>query len=238
MSGKTNGHVWEVLCELRFSGSPSLPAGVILPGYLFPLLKTEKLVSTIEALPHAVIPLQMRESDDNLRYLTTHRMVGENGFLAAMGDHAVSVSITRDYEGWLDLRAKAERVFKHALASEALGTIERVSIKYLNLFPSGMGENQFSLINASIRLGSRSLTTEPTQLQYEFKVGNVTALIKIVAQAALQGQTGTKARGTGLILDMDLIVIRPHEGIDDIISSLDEAHQRANEVYQDISGIK
>lgn len=237
MSGNNQGHVFEVLCELRFSGSPSFPASVILPGFLFTRLKKENLVSKFEPLPQSGIPTQMREADDNLKYLTTHRMVGEKGFIAAVGDHALSVSITQDYNGWPDLRDKASKVFAHAITSEALGTIERVSIKYLNLFPSDLGQDQFRLIDGSVRLGSRTLTSESTQLRYEFQLGEVTASVNIVSQATLQAQVGS-FRATGLVLDMDFIVSRPHMNLEDVLSSLDEAHRRANETYTDIVGKK
>lgn len=231
------GHVFEVLCEVRFTGSPALPAGVILPGTLFNQLLADQLVEKFEALPQASIPLAIRENDENLRYLATHRMSGVDGFIVAVGDHVLATSITDDYRGWADLRTKASKVFKHAMASGTLGTLERVSVKYLNLFPAKPTDDQLALINASMRIGKRTLSSESMQLRYDFKQDDIEAIIQIVTQANVQAQVGT-FHGSGLVLDMDFIVIRPHDSLEEVLDSLDRAHARAIEVYQDVTADK
>jgi len=232
------GHVFEVLCEVRFAGLSAIPAGAILPGFLFTQLQLEGMISKIEAQPQVAIPLAMREKDTNLRYLATHRMTGDAGLLVAVGDHSLSVSVVDAYAGWPDLQTKAKVVFSKALEVGAIGDIERVSVKYLNLFRADLGGDQSCLINAAFRVGSRTITSEPLTVRTEFKIGSVTTVVQITAQATLNSTLASVTGGTGLVADLDFIVIKPHSGIEEIMKSLNDAHEIALEFYNDLTAVQ
>jgi uncharacterized protein (TIGR04255 family) len=226
--------IYEALCEIRFSGG-EVPASAILPGVLFSHFNGA--LGTIEQLPVASIPRPARDADPNLKYLVTHRLSGPDGLIVSVGDHAVSVSRSGKYYGWPDLREQTGTFFQAVLGTNLVGTIERASVKYSNIFPGTPGENHFALINGSVRLGSLEMTRETAQIRVDIEDGGLHSVVQVLTQAAYGTGPGQLA-GQGLLLDLDIIMDRTQKDFGEIMQSLDVAHAKANQLYTDISGEK
>jgi uncharacterized protein (TIGR04255 family) len=236
--GQRSGHVFEVVCEIRFAGSKEFPTGVILPGLLYTQLHQSGVVGKFEPLAQAAIPSQIRLADNNLRFLPTHRMVGD-GVVVAVGDHTVNVSQVEGYAGWDTMRDLTRNVFAKSLESGALGQVERTSLKYLNLIPGELGTDHFGMINASIHVGSRKLSDQQAQIRTELLIDGLIAVVQMTAQARLERvgglDDGKPLEGqNGLVLEIDVLCPKEFSGIDDIMDGLERAHAVAIQLYMDI----
>lgn len=226
------GTVFEVTCEMRFGGAGA-PASLVLPGMLFSAFKDE--LEHFDELPQASIPRTVRETDQNLKYITTHRLYKERGLHLLVGDHAVAVSAVGHYKGWDSLAESVKKVFGAAMASGVLGAIERVSVKYINYFPSAKGEDHLALVNANVRVGELTVSKEPMVLRLEHDYGDVNALIMLGSQMSISSEMPWAKGGDGLVLELDMVVTKSHDSMDEIEKSMSRAHTKANELYRQIN---
>jgi uncharacterized protein (TIGR04255 family) len=226
------GNAFEVACEMRFGGT-EVPVGAVLPGLLYSQLNDE--LDQIALTPAAAIPENVRRAEENLRYLATHRLFKNGGLSVLVGDQSLVVSNIRPYRGWASLLAAARRVFGAAIDTKLLGPIERVSVRYVNLFESPMGSDQLSLINAEIRIGNTVVTKESLNMKLEYGQNGVQTVVALQTQANVKSELPWGGNGDGLVFQSDILVQRVHNSITDVLESLELAHGRANDLYAELT---
>src|SRR6266849_8050173 len=139
----------EAIFEMRFK-TPS-PASNFLPGYLFTKLVGQK---TIERLPAAELPEQMRSVDQNLRYAPLIR-IRWGSYLVLIGDRNVGLACGVPYLGWHDFKPNILMLVRSLSQAEIIDSVERFSLRYTDIIPSDLGRAD-SLLEFKLRIGQHS----------------------------------------------------------------------------------
>jgi len=216
----------EAVWEVRFSGTKPSVAD-LLPGMLFKALTGR--YGNIVRLPAADIPPPVVEHDPNLRYVPKIRL--ENGNQAIqIGEHVVSLNCRRPYSGWDKFSTDIRDLAKVIQDTGLIGTLERFSLKYIDLIeldePFGLG-----CLNLDLRLGGHEISTKPVQLRTEIKESDLIHIVQIVSPAEV-GLPGDEKRLKGVLLDID--TIKPfgeNESWSDLDSRLDDVHLSCKKTF-------
>lgn len=189
--------LFDAIFELRFTSE--MPASSILPGYLFSKLKGEK---KIERLPAADLPKQLRDADPNLQFAPMVR-IHWNNFLILISDRSVALACKMPYQGWLVFKQAIIDIMNELKQADMIKTIQRYSLKYVDLIQSDKIDEQVSFINFDVKLGNHRLEKDNFQLRMEISRDNHIAAINIVSSATITTIEGeTKS---GVIVDIDVI---------------------------------
>lgn len=215
----------EAVAEVRFSSSNGNLASTVLPGLLFNDLKEQ--YPAIQAHPSAQIPSEVKDQNPELRYLPSVVMVGENSSLN-VGRAVLGIVINKPYPGWDSFKASILNVWQVAQKSGLIGSIERFSLKYVNLIDAPMDSNQLDCTTVKLTLGEHVVTSEPTTVRSELRKGRFITVASIVTQAQSLGANAA----TGLIVDLDVICNGPFvDSWDEIRTLLEDAHIIEKEVF-------
>lgn len=219
--------ILEAVCEIRFSGSGGA-APALLPGLL--TSKFGSVVPKFEALPANSIPEPIRRSETNLRYAPLVRLLGDD-FAINIGENVISVSTApRKYPGWAALQPFALSVFDAATQAGILGTIERLSVKYVNLLPATKGDRAVSeATKLIVSFGDHSLLSEPLQLRGEIRSGNFVTVVQVISAATVEVSQSEPL--SGVVLDVDTICMAGSIDADQIAVVMNEAHQEEKRVF-------
>lgn len=207
--------------ELRFADN--LPLSSILPGLFYDKLAGEK---TIEQLQLSTFPKQMRDNDPNLKHAPLTRVTWNN-FLLLIGDYSVIVGCKMPYPGWAKLKETILMVVDILKAVEGIKSIQRYSLKYVDLLPYKNLRDQIAAVKLKIQLDKHSLENEVFQFRIEIKQGAYINLVQIVSNATATSLDKTKKEG--LVVDIDTICVVDNVKIADFVidlqNKLDEIHQ-------------
>lgn len=210
----------DAIFELRFSSKT--PASSILPGILFSALPEEKV---IEPLPAAQLPKQLRDADPNLQYAPVVRLLWKEFFIL-ISDRSIAVACKIPYPGWSKFKDAIIPVIKVLGENSVMESIQRYSLKYVDLIPSNKLKEQGSLINFSASLGSHKLEKEVFQFRIEIPQDNYIHAIQIVSSAGLTLTDGTNKEG--MVIDIDSICNVDNQRFDDFnkgfYEKLDKIH--------------
>lgn len=219
--------ILEAVCEMRFAGNGG-GAPALLPGIL--TSKFGKVVPKFDALPVSSIPEPIRRSDANLKYAPLVRLSGDE-FAISVGENVISVSSApRKYPGWTALQPFALSVFEAAIQADILGSIERISVKYVNLLPSAKGAKEVAdLTKLVVKFGDHSLLNEPLQLRAEIRSGNLVTVVQVISSAHVEVSPSENL--SGVVLDVDTIWMSGKIDADQIGKVLDEAHQEEKRIF-------
>ena len=186
----------DAVFEVRLNGVP--PLADILPGFLMHDLGPE---TSISRLPAAEIPYPMRKEDTNLQFAPIQRVEADT-FAVLVGDRNVIVSCKLPYPKWpkfksiiLDVMARIARVVLP-------GSIERYSIKYVNLVQASTSQEQIAKIDIEIKLGDLKIRDEHFTLQVHSVEEDVVHILSIALGAS--GQINGKDV-LGVLIDIDSI---------------------------------
>lgn len=207
--------------EVRFISAT--PVSAILPGYLYGKLVGKK---SIEQLPIAQLPKQVRDADPNLKFAPLSRLDWDQ-FLINIGDYSVSVSCKYPYAGWSAFKPAIIRVMDVLDEIKEVESIERYSMKYVDLISSSDLEQQVSMINFDVTLAGHKLKEENFQLRMEIPGQGLINVIQIISSAKAVLHEGTIKEG--LIVDVDTVVnqnnISMQTFLEDISNKLDLIHE-------------
>lgn len=214
-----NDPLLEAVFECRFNAL--LPVSNMLPGIMFSEFSGEK---KLERLAQSEIPEFIRNSDPNLMHAPLVRVTcGHYSYL--IGDRSVAVSCPFPYRGWQEFRTIITQLIGLLKKSGMIGSISRLSAKYVDLIESTSPEDQVKLANLSLNIGGHQLAQESYQVKMELPSNGLVNIIQI-----LSGATATLPAGAsrqGVVIDIDTIknfdnisfdVLEPklHEHIDQI----------------------
>lgn len=219
----------DAIFELRFKSAA--PASVVLPGFLFDKLHGDK---TIESLPVAQIPKNLRDNDQNLRFQPLARMDWGQFFLS-ISDFSISVACKYPYPGWAALKPAILNVVNVLSESRLTTAIERYSLKYIDLFPSVDLEEKISMVNLDVSIAGHKLMKEPFQIRVEIPRDGLTNAVQVVSSAVAKLHTGLTKEG--MIVDVDTwatFTNMPMEALlGDLPNRLDAIHQTNKAVFFD-----
>lgn len=185
----------EALFEIRFDSTVEA-AGDLLPGLLYGRYKPKAEPS---ALQLANLPREFRGQDPALRYAPLHRLQAGSAVLQ-VGDHVAALSHTDHYPGWRGFRKEIHDMVDHLASTELIASIERFSLRYINVLPVPEG-SQLAAINGEFKIGGTPIPEPGFMLRYEARRDGMVTIIQMKAQATVE----RPKRVSGLILDLDAI---------------------------------
>jgi uncharacterized protein (TIGR04255 family) len=185
----------DVVFEVRFTSRGALAA--VLPGYFFGRLQD---VESVHAMPAAQLPAQMRTVDPNLAFAPLARVIWKEFFIL-VGDSSVAVACKLPYPGWQSFRVAIEEVMVHVRSSGLVQSVQRYSLKYVDLIEVNGDSGQSSKFNWSIRLGGTQVTNQNTVLRVEIEQYGHLNSVSFASQANAKLWNGVEK--TGALLDVD-----------------------------------
>lgn len=187
----------DALFEVRLGGAPQL--GEVLPGFLFHELDPKPIV---KRLPAADIPQPMREMDPNLQFAPVSRLEWNDYFIAT-GDRNIVISCKLPYPGWEKFKAAILDITKRIAKVGLAGSVERYSLKYVNLIEASTLAEQISKIIMSITLGPIKVTADHVNLQVHHKEEEIIHILSVLVGATANLPTGKQV--VGVVVDVDSI---------------------------------
>lgn len=214
----------EPLCdavfEVRFS--ITTPAASILPGIFYSKLEGKK---TIERLPAAELPQQIRDRDPNLQYAPVMRIRWEE-FIILISDRSSAMACSMPYPGWEKFKKAIIKMVGIIAEVSFIESIQRYSMKYVDLIQvKDIGE-QIASVDLNLKLGDHKLEKESFQFRIEIVDGEFINAVQIVSAGIIE--TIEKVRKEGLIIDID--TIRKVDNLD-IKLFLSELPERSEDIH-------
>lgn len=186
----------DAVFEVRLNGVP--PLADILPGFL---LHDFGHGTTVARLPAAEIPYPMRKDDPTLQFAPIQR-IDIDGFAILVGDRNIIVSCKLPYRKWSGFKPVILDVMSRVAKVGLPGSIERFSVKYVNLIQAPTYQEQIEKIAMEITLGEHKVTGEHVSLQVQRWEEDVVHILSISTGAS--GEIDGHAV-TGVLVDIDSI---------------------------------
>jgi uncharacterized protein (TIGR04255 family) len=188
----------DAIFEVRFSSSTL--ASNVIPGFF--LAKLEPKEWKVEPLDISQIASQFRSLDPTLRYQPLMRIHWDN-FLILVGDTSLGVACKMPYSGWTEFRDRIIRVINLLMDAKIVKSIERYSLKYVDVIEGENLAKQIQRINMHIKVGSHKVKEEIFSVRLEIIHDNLINIIQIVAPAQAKMPDGKKR--IGAVVDIDTV---------------------------------
>ena len=219
----------DAVFEVRFTSA--IPAGGILPGMLFGNLDGDK---KIEQLPLSQFPQELRDKDPNLRFAPISRLDWKHYYIN-IGDRSISVGFKHPYPGWNEFKNAIRQVMEFLQSTNFILSVERYSLKYIDLLPASNLREQVSFVNLKLELAGHKLVDEAFQIRMEIPRDGFISVIQLVSSAAATLHTGESRKG--LIIDVDTIAnlnrVAFQEFYNEFSAKLDTIHLSNKKVFFD-----
>lgn len=214
----------EAVLEIRFKSSRD-SAGDLIPGMVYNALSDR--FQTVQKLPVASIPSEMRASDENLRYLAHVRLSGHHESLM-VGDRAAAYSKTAPYDGWSSFRDTYSQILNVLRGSGLITGIERFSFKCVNVLELA-GRHPTELFNGELRLGGYELKPSGLLFRCEVDTAGFTSILEIAAIAVVKVEGTSKS---GALLTVDTVKsVTDEEFWQDPLALVEAAHSTVKEIF-------
>lgn len=187
----------EATFEMRFTSR--LPASNLLPGVLFGGLSGDK---SLERLPVANLPEQIRVADVNLLYAPLIRVHWTNKFVLLIGDRSLGVGCKLPYPGWAEFKPSIIKVVELLQSTDIVEAVERCSIKATNVMPSSLGAPK-DIVISELTISSHNIFDHNFQVRVEVKEDQLVHIVQIAAEGKAALPDGTNR--VGMIIDIDTI---------------------------------
>jgi len=209
----------EVLFEVRFAGKQEA-IGDLLPGMVFSHLGHR--YSKVEPLPMAQIPREMRIGDPSLKYQPHVRLAADSDALL-LGDHIATLSKSPPHTGWPDFRVACNEVVTALRSTRLIHTVQRFSLKCINLLPITAGQYALDSLNAILTLDGHSATNSGLRVRAEISASPFTNVIDLAATVTAETAQGELK---GLLFSLDTIHPAPPTDFwETPLDLLDSAHE-------------
>ena len=219
----------DAVFEVRFSSS--FPASDILPGFFFVKLEGDKVM---EDLPAAQLPKAIRDADPNLQFVPIKRLDWDQ-FFVSIGDRSVAISCKLPYPGWKNFKFAIIKLMAVLGEIDIIQSIERYSMKYVDLIPSSDLQQQISYINFDVAIANHKLQNEAFQLRVEMPRDGFTNAVQVVSSAKLTLPNGEIKEG--VVVDVDTIAnlqrVPLPALLDGFEGKLDSIHQTNKTIFFD-----
>lgn len=188
----------DAIFEIRFSSSQA--ASTVLPGFFF--AKLLPVTWRIETLPMAEIPNQLRSSDPKLRYQPLMRIHWDD-FILMIGDRSLGVACKMPYIGWSAFKNRIVHIFKILFDAKVIQTVERYSLKYVDVVSGKDLKEQIARVNIDLRVGSHTINQQLFTIRVEIPHDNFRNVIQIAADVTAKISDGQLRKGS--LVDIDTI---------------------------------
>lgn len=221
----------EAVWELRFQSGTDMIEH-LLSGIIFDKMAGQFAMPV--RLAAADIPTAARVQQPILNYTPIFRFDGNNenrSYGIQISPRAVTLNCRKPYVGWKNFKLGIIKLAEVVRHSGLIGQIERFSLKYVDLIPSG-GPDCLAPIDCALRLGPYNLGLSPLHLQSQIPDGDFVHVVTMLAPARVQMEQETF---DGLVVDIDTIF--PAGGgnfWDEFSSRLDQAHASNHSIFFDI----
>lgn len=205
----------DAVFEIRFSSS--IPASNILPGFLFAKIGQKKW--QVESLPVSEIPSQMREVDQNLRYQPLKRIHWDN-FLILVGDNSLGVGCKMPYAGWYKFKERIIKIVELLRDTEIVQTIERYSLKYVDLIEGKNLAELIGRINMALRVGDRMVKEEVFTIRVELPHRDFKNIIQIAAPVI--AKLSDNYEKSGILIDVDTLCVHQTSDLGKFLNQLND----------------
>lgn len=187
----------EAVFEIRFQLAESLAD--ILPGFLLHELKPRPKITR---LPPADMPKPIRDNDPGLRFAPTQKIELEK-FVILVGDRNVVLSCKLPYPKWATFKSFIAEIMEKISQLELSLTVNRYSIKYVNIVPASTIAEQIKKVRVNLTLGDIDLKDEHFQLRLQKVEEDTVHFLTVAAGAEAKLSTGKNV--VGIIVDIDSI---------------------------------
>jgi uncharacterized protein (TIGR04255 family) len=191
----------DAACELRIQSSSSVDLHTVLPGLFFTRLSG---VTKVEQLPGFFVPEAIRANPALGQVNSQLVRVHWGSYFITVGTRNVVVGPRLPYLGWNDFKSRILEVFQSVLDLPVVESIERYSIKYINLIQAQDIAQQAEKLDWGITIGPLHLTGQPTQLRVESLDGAYLTIIQ-VSTGAVVDMVETKEVKQGCVVDVDTL---------------------------------
>ena len=223
-----NDAIVEAVFELRFSSS-TIPE--ILFGRLSEFGDWRSLKQTL--LPLSQVPIQIRQSDPNLRYQPIFALMDDRDNRAVrVGTNAISYSRGMPYVGWRAFKPELEEVIDAIFTKADSIMVDRLGLRYLNAFRrdlhgiESLADLDFSLIVEDDRI------TESANVNFTSDShGDTACTTRIATTDFVIGQVPP---GTSVYLDVDVFTNEVGFETDDrsyVADWIERAHTKEKEHF-------
>lgn len=187
----------DAVFEVRLGGAP--PLADILPGYLLHELGRGTKVTR---LPAADIPRPLRADNPDLQFAPIQRLEWGQYFIS-FGDSNIVVSCKLPYPKWANFKAAILDIMGKIAKVELPGSVDRYSVKYVNLIQAPTFADQVKKIRMEIKLGDVQVNDDHMSLQVHRKEGDIIHILSVVTGA--QGKMPDGNVVFGALVDIDSI---------------------------------
>jgi len=187
----------DAVFEVRMGGTPQLAD--LLPGVLFSQLSPKP---TIQRLPTAEIPQPVRHQDPDLAFSPIIRL-DWGKFTISFGDRNLVIACKLPYPKWPTFKETILRIVEHVAQVGITGSVERYSVKYVNLIQAPTSVAQIAKINMAVRVGDVEARDDHLSVQVHRKEGDIIHIMSVVTDA--QGMMPDGKTIFGAVVDIDSI---------------------------------
>lgn len=209
-----NDPLVDALFEVRFVSKA--PASVIIPGLLFQNLEGEK---NITSLPIAQVPQAVRHATPEWKHAPLSRIDWDK-FYINVGDSSVQINCKNPYPGWIVFKPAILKIIKMLSETGIIESVDRYSMKYIDLIPSSSLQEQVSMVNFDVTIAGHKLEKEHFQLRMDIPTESFVSIVQIASSATVK--LNDKTYGVGLVFDIDTIAGRISISMEELLSQFEE----------------
>lgn len=151
----------DAVCELRIDSSMELHN--VVPGQL---LVEHASPLSIDQMPAGGLPQQLRANIPGLLDAPLVRIHFDH-YLVLCGRASVAVACKLPYPGWSAFKPQICSIFKTVLKLPVVRSIQRYSVKYVNLVEEKDLNDQFKLLDWKLSVGEHEVRSGSVQLRCE-----------------------------------------------------------------------
>lgn len=212
----------EAILEFRFK--PKFPGDVVF-GSIFPKVP-EFNTGKLNQLPILNLPIQIRDTDPQLRFQAHYRL-DKGDFRLSIGPNMIAISAIK-YPGWSSFYATVEKTLNPIFELDIMESISRIGMRYVNSFPN---TDIFEKINLAITMNGEPHRSPITTFRTKITEGNIGLNYQIANNAKIV--IGGNQQSQGSIVDLDASIETQHQPIkpDEVRDEIKMLHKMAKERF-------
>ncbi|MBU2718216.1 MAG: TIGR04255 family protein [Acidithiobacillus ferrooxidans] len=198
----------QVVFELRIASHKQLPQ--LLPGILFNQVGKDIDVKELPmAMPPAIFE-QLKSLNPQLKY-QPEKVIRRGNVTISIGENIIAFTCEDSYPGWQSFNADIKNILDIISASFDGVTIERYSMKYINILSDIEGFVS-SKLKLKIETDGEDICGKNQffSLRTDYRINNVVCVVTVISHASAKNSNMTVVK-TGTLLDVDAIC-EPYSG--------------------------
>lgn len=186
------------------------------------------ILPEIKGNPLANLP-QIKMIDPNLKYLTDYVLANEN-YSMGIAKNVITFNIINEYPLWGNYFNFIKECLKKLANSEKIKKIERIGLRYINLFQNESKISNFLDSAISMPYKNHDYTIESEKLNVTLKKNETKIRIQIAENAQIK-RFNTTLKGTLLDIDSYQSDNLPHTITNSVIDIIDNLHTEEKNIF-------